>query len=182
MSCSAICIKKQGEKFGLMPRFPLKELLLVIFWLAAGTPASFAQDDLIRDSTQTKVELIRVQISFRAGDADIASKTLLPDIYERNQFRAIWTNPNTISAFINIIEQIHTHGLNPSDYRLDQLRQFRTAVPYDPQNSWLVSDFDILLTESLIRRLYHLFHGKINPLTLYPEWNFNRHLKENDPA
>ena len=62
MSCSAICIKKQGAKFGLMLSFPLKELLLVIFWLAAGTSASFAQDDLIRDTIQTKVELIRDQI------------------------------------------------------------------------------------------------------------------------
>jgi murein L,D-transpeptidase YcbB/YkuD len=164
-------------------RSPLRAIfLLIIFWMTLGTSAGFARDDLVGDTIQTKVELIRDQVPLKVGDADIASKTLLPDIYERNQFNAIWTNSKTIATFIEIVEQIHTHGLNPSDYHLDKLRQFRTAVQYDPQNSWIVSDFDILLTESLIRLLYHLFYGKVDPVTLYPEWNFNRQLKENDPA
>jgi murein L,D-transpeptidase YcbB/YkuD len=154
----------------------------MVCWLAFATASAFAQDDLIRDTLQTKVEHIRDYTPLKVGEAFIASTTLLPDIYERNHFEAIWTNPNTIAAYINQVEQIKTHGLKPSDYHAAQLRQFQSAVRYDPRNPWLLTDLELLLTDSVIRLLYHLFYGKVDPVTLYPEWNFNRELGEIDPA
>jgi murein L,D-transpeptidase YcbB/YkuD len=62
------------------------------------------------------------------------------------------------------------------------LKQFQTAVRHDPRNPWLLTDLELLLTDSVIRLLYHLFYGKVDPVTLYPEWNFNRELGEIDPA
>jgi murein L,D-transpeptidase YcbB/YkuD len=155
---------------------------MIVCWLAIATANSFAQDDLIRDTLQFNVEHIRDYTPLKVGDATIASTTLLPEIYERSHFKAIWSNSDTIAAYINQVEQINTHGLKPSDYHAAQLKQFQTAVRFDPSNPWLLTDLELLLTDSVIRLLYHLFYGKVDPVTLYPEWNFNRELGKIDPA
>lgn len=155
---------------------------MVLFWLAATTVCSFAQEDPIRDVIQSKVEQIRDYAPLKVGDALIASTTLLPEIYERNHFELLWSNPDTIGAYINLVEQTKTHGLDPSDYHTTQLIRFCTAVKYDPHNLWLKTDLDLLLTDSVIRLLYHLFYGKVDPGTFHAGWNFNRNLNERNPA
>jgi len=163
-------------------RHPFTIVLMVVSWLATTPIGSFAQDDLIRDIIQTKVEQIREEIPLKVGDTLIASTTVLPDIYELSHFEPIWTNPETIAAYITQVEQIKTHGLTPSDYHAAQLRQYFSAVRYDEDNPWLLSDRELLLTDSVIRLLYHLFFGKVDPVTLHSGWNFNRKLGERDPT
>ena len=140
------------------------------------------RNDLIRDILQSKVEPIRDYKILQVGDAVIASTTLLPEIYERNRFEPLWTDANRIAAYLARVKEIKTHGLNPADYHVAYLEQFRTAVRFDESNPWLITDLELLMTDSVIRLLYHLFYGKVDPRTLYPEWNFSRQLDGGDPA
>ena len=44
------------------------------------------------------------------------------------------------------------------------------------------ADFDLLLTDSIIRLGYHLRFGKVDPTELDPNWNSSRELVGEDPA
>ena len=152
-------------------------------WLLfVATANSFAQAESIQDTIRTRIEQVRDNTLLEVSEAPLASRTLLSEIYERGHFKAIWTNPDTIRAYIIKVEQIGAHGLTPSDYHGAQLRQLYNTVLNEVDNPWVSTDLELLLTDSLIRLLYHLYYGKVNPISLHPEWNFNRSLIKSDPA
>ena len=49
----------------------------------------------------------------------------------------------------------------------------------DPED---VADLDLLLSDALVRLVYHLHFGKTNPRDLYPDWSFSRTLGRIDPV
>ena len=44
------------------------------------------------------------------------------------------------------------------------------------------ADYDIMLTDSVIRLGYHLRFGKVDPMALDPNWNLSRDLMAENPA
>ena len=155
---------------------------ILMGWLTLTATCAYPQDDLIRDIIQTKVEQIRDYAPLKVGNATVASRTVLPDIYERNHFEPIWTDPEIIAAYLSQVAQTQSHGLRPSDYHFEELSQFHSALKYEATNPWLLTDRELLLTDSVIRLLYHLFFGKVDPVTMHAGWNFNRDLGDRNPA
>ena len=160
----------------------LSILLILSCLLILLTNSGFAQNELLREIIQTKVEQIRDYTPLKVGDATIASTSVLPGIYENSRFEPIWTNPDLIATYIRQVEEIKAHGLKPSDYHGPELSKFHRALRYDAYNPWLQSDHELLLTDSVIRLLYHLFYGKVDPVSLHTGWNFNRSLGQRDPV
>ena len=142
-----------------------------------------AEDGLITEIIRDKIEQIRFFEEVKLGDAAIASTKVLPEIYEQQNFRLIWTDSDAILQLIDAVQNIKDDGLNPQDYHLDDLLLYHNAIQAIGQNDpWLSADFDILLTDSLIRLAYHLYFGKVDPTTLNPGWNLSRQLKSRNPA
>jgi murein L,D-transpeptidase YcbB/YkuD len=52
----------------------------------------------------------------------------------------------------------------------------------DSLDAELHADFDILLTDSLIRLGYHYLFGKVDPVTINTAWNMTRDINDRDPA
>jgi murein L,D-transpeptidase YcbB/YkuD len=110
----------------------------------------------------------------------IAAHTLIPELYTRRHFTMAWQDASKRDELIGIIQHIDSEGLNPEDYLLHSL------LKYHEQEKLLTDsdrvDFDILLTESLVRLGYHLRFGKVDPKSQEPNWNLNRSLENEDPA
>jgi murein L,D-transpeptidase YcbB/YkuD len=163
-------------------RFTEKILLLIILNLLIYS-YGFAQIDSTRLIIQGKIDELWTSGKLRIGYADIASKHWLPDLYERNDFHLLWQNPQNVKDLLDDIGSIADDGLNPEDYHLSQLLvlKLRLDGAESPDPS-LMADYDILLTDSLVRLCYHLQFGKVDPESLDPAWNMSRRVRNANPV
>jgi murein L,D-transpeptidase YcbB/YkuD len=125
------------------------------------------------------IERIRAGDCVEIDDCPISSTIVLPALYEKYNYRPIWTNPESVSQLLSEIEGSPQDGLDPEDYHLTGIRrlQSRLAQAAGPE---VRAEFDLVLSDSLIRLGYHLLVGKVDPESLDGNWNMQRTL-ELDP-
>jgi murein L,D-transpeptidase YcbB/YkuD len=166
----------------MQTRLTLK-LLACLILAVLMTPAVQAKEDLTTEIIRDKITQIRFFEEVKLGEAPIASTKVLPDIYEQRKYKPIWTDAEAIFQLLNAVSSIAEDGLNPQDYHLNELRLYHKAIQaIGTDDPWLAADFDILMTDSFIRLVYHLYFGKVDPATLNPGWNLSRQLKLQNPA
>ncbi len=161
----------------------IKTVLILITINFVINSACFAQDDQVRTIIQHKVDELWTTGELKIGYADIASKLWLPELYEHNDFGLLWQNPQNVNDLLADVGNIEKEGLNPEDYHLSQLlvlklRLEESETP-DPE---LLADYDLLLTDSLVRLCYHLQFGKVDPESLDPAWNMTRQVRGQNPV
>src|SRR5262245_2755355 len=80
--------------------------------------------DLIR----AQVEELRVGGRLEALGQPIASRAVLPRVYENREFEPAWENLRRVDELLEMIDQSYLEGLDPSDYHAAALRAFRATV------------------------------------------------------
>jgi murein L,D-transpeptidase YcbB/YkuD len=143
----------------------------------------WAQSDPVAENIRQRVEQIRYFGAYYVGDAWVASTTILPELYERRNFRPAWTNPRASDDLLAFIRDIEADGLLPFDYHFDQLERLQISVAESAApDPGLVADRDLLLTDSLIRLAYHLTFGKVDPEALDANWNMAKEIDGVEPV
>jgi len=143
----------------------------------------FAQADSAKLIIQEKIDELWTTGKLKIGLADIASKHWLPDLYERNDFQLLWQNPQNVRDLLNDIGSVAEDGLNPEDYHLSQLLVLKLRLDgIESPDPALLADYDILLTDSLVRLCYHIQFGKVDPESLDPAWNMTRQVRNANPV
>jgi L,D-transpeptidase YcbB len=146
------------------------------------SPAS-AQIDHPQEIIREKIEQLRLFKTLKIGEASIASTIVLPDFYEQRQFRLAWVKRSSIDELFHAIRESEADGLDPRDYHLITLDRLRRELDASSNpTSAMLADFDILLTDALIRLGYHLMFGKVDPERLDPSWNMSRDVNGFEPA
>lgn len=142
--------------------------------------AGFAQDNELQRIMHARISRLQDTHSLSIDDERIAAITLIPELYSKRNYSLAWQDNRKRKELISIISDIKSEGLNPDDYLLPSL------IKYNNRYQQLTPDeqvnFDILLTESLVRLGYHIRFGKVNPENLDPNWNLHRGLENEDPA
>lgn len=157
-------------------------LLLLILNLVIST-FSFAQVDSANIIIEEKIDELWTTGKLKIGYADIASKHWLPDLYERNDFQLLWQDPQNVQDLLKDIGSIAEDGLNPEDYHLSQLLVLKLRLDgIESPDPALLADYDILLTDSLVRLCYHIQFGKVDPESLDPAWNMTRQVRNANPV
>ncbi|MGR8920081.1 MAG: L,D-transpeptidase family protein [Gammaproteobacteria bacterium] len=105
----------------------------------------------------------------------IAATDFLLQFYARRGFRPAWHAPEKARELIAVIESIDEEGLSPDDYHFDVLAAGREPLRRDV-------DFDIILTDALVRLGAHLRFGKVDAEALDPNWNMGRTPSADDPV
>ena len=144
---------------------------------------ALAQNDSETEIIRNQIEQIRTAGELDIGDTTIASVIVLPELYERNNFRLLWRNPDNVADLLNAIRNVAEIGLDPMDYHWVELQRLRlemdAAKSPDPT---LLAAYDLLLTDSLIRLGYHFNFGKVDPESLDPNWNLALEINDRDPV
>lgn len=138
-----------------------------------------AENAQVTKQIQQKIENFRSDGHLSVSGIDIASKQVLPDLYERRSYRAAWTDQERIDDLIQMVGRAEDEGLLPQDYHYNDLVLLRNQNSDDASN---IANLDILLTDSLIRYGYHQNFGKVNPVELDSNWNLTRNLGGKDPV
>jgi murein L,D-transpeptidase YcbB/YkuD len=161
----------------------IKTFLILVILSPLIHSLSFAKEKLANEIIEEKIDELWTTGKLNIGNANIASKHWLPALYERNGFQLIWHNPQNVKDLINDLGSVAEDGLNPEDYHLSQLLVLKLRLDGNnsPGRSLLV-DYDILLTDSLVRLCYHLQFGKVDPESLDPAWNMSRQVYNKNPV
>ncbi|MDX1709114.1 MAG: L,D-transpeptidase family protein, partial [Desulfobacterales bacterium] len=155
---------------------------IVCVQIIVGIGVAEAVDQKIVEIIRSKTEQISANGNIQIEGAQIASVTVLPEIYENNGFQLLGTNPQNVEDLINVIKTIEEEGLRPNDYHFKQIKQLQSRINSStaPEPE-LLADFDILLTDGLIRLGYHLVFGKVDPESHNPHWNLAVEIDDDEP-
>ena len=144
---------------------------------------SFAQVDSASLIIEEKIDELWTTGKLKIGLADIASEHWLPDLYERNDFQLLWQNPQNVEDLLKDVGSVAEDGLNPEDYHLSQMLVLKLRLDDNQSpDPALLADYDILLTDSLVRLCYHIQFGKVDPESLDPAWNMTRQVRNQNPV
>jgi murein L,D-transpeptidase YcbB/YkuD len=90
------------------------------------------------------------------------------DIYRGNDFQPFWLDKGTPSyrgeVLFAALRDSHTHGLNPSDYLVSNIKQFWNSNDLSGRVK-----LDILMTLALIRYVADQREGRLNPRQIDPK-------------
>jgi murein L,D-transpeptidase YcbB/YkuD len=143
----------------------------------------FAQANLADVIIEERIDELWTTGKLKIGYSNIASKHWLPDLYERNNYQLLWQNPQNVTDLLTDVGKIAEEGLNPEDYHLSQLLVLKLRLDDSKSpDPALLADYDILLTDSLVRLCYHVQFGKVDPESLDPAWNMTRLIKNKNPV
>jgi murein L,D-transpeptidase YcbB/YkuD len=155
---------------------------LIAVWLV-GPLGAWGQGEDAATVIRSRVEELRVTGMLTVHETPLASQNLLPRIYENREFAPAWRTLAQIDGLLGMLDESYLEGLDPNDYHAAALRAVRASITElaalaPPERA----DFDLLLTDSIIRLGYHLRFGKVDPTELDPNWNSSRELVGEDPA
>jgi murein L,D-transpeptidase YcbB/YkuD len=108
-----------------------------------------------------------------AAELRLFSPRLLTTFYRQRGYRPAWS-PVQAQVMIDLAHGSRWHGLEPSEFHLDALRELVSAAvlegePRDGDARWRA---ELLLSDALLRYLHHLQYGQFNPRQINPDWTF----------
>src|SRR5262249_45832747 len=157
---------------------------ILLLWLLSAVPTRAAAASTVVDAGPDQVIASAVETLHGGGklviDGDpIASVVVLPELYERRDFRPAWTSPAVADDVVRAIRESADAGLAPADYHLAAIERLRAATPQTPETQ---ARLDLLMTDGAVRLAYHLRFGKVDPEALDADWNLESNLGDVDPA
>jgi len=131
---------------------------------------------------RARVETLANEPDARVFGVAIASRRALPAVYERRGFRRAFPTAAASEELLRAVRDSALDGLEPEDYLLSTLEHARAEVASGAGGTEGEIDYDLVQTEALIRLLYHLIFGKVDPSDFDPHWNFTRDVGDLEPA
>ncbi|HKQ12219.1 MAG TPA: L,D-transpeptidase family protein [Steroidobacteraceae bacterium] len=108
--------------------------------------------------------------------ARIALPERLQEFYTRRGFRAAWDNARNAEQLRRALAESYDEGLDPKDYHLLLLDDLAGQIARSTTTDAVRAQYDVLLSEALLRLAYHLSFGKVDPPTFDAQWNYGRKL------
>lgn len=137
----------------------------------------------IRESLRTRIETAGIPSNMIVKGALIHASVVLPLFYERRVYQPAWsgdTGPfSQVDSLVEAIQNTHLEGLEPEDYHLKNISSILGEIRQNqkmnmPLPSSILVDLDLLCTDAFLIYGSHLLSGRVNPITIHPEWNAKR--------
>jgi murein L,D-transpeptidase YcbB/YkuD len=122
---------------------------------------------------QAHLERLAGGADLRVGEDDVAAGTVLPLMYERAGYRTLWNDPGVVDQLLVAVDSAYEDGLDPNDYHLPSLVRRREALEAGGAlDAATRAEWDLLLSDALVRLELHLRFGKVDPASVDPSWDF----------
>ncbi|MBS7252550.1 L,D-transpeptidase family protein [Flavobacterium branchiicola] len=126
------------------------------------TPIVKKKPPIIILTDERKVQIDTAQIS------TFKSETL-KQFYAASENTTVWGNLKKRTYVLSQLEKSDKLGLEPEDYKISKLKKFEKKVSSLSDSD--LATYDILLTYNFEKYLKHLYKGKLDPKTLYTDWD-----------
>lgn len=148
----------------------MRTVASVLVLLAASPAALAGQGDPAAVVIEARTTTLRAGGTVRVGGNAIASQVALPAFYEGRGYRPAWGDRAQVDDLLRAIRESADDGLDPKDYDLAAIERLRPEAT-TPERA---AELDLLLTDAALRLAYHLRFGKVDPTSLFADWNFRR--------
>lgn len=113
---------------------------------------------------------------------DNSNEAELEDVshyYEQKNFQPLWNTREKVTKGIAMVRHSHFHGLQPTDYFIDEIDNLLQEGCYDKPDPLGLAYIDIYLTSAVKRLSKHCVLGKLHPKKYFPTWNgYENHFSE----
>ncbi len=139
-------------------------------------------DELIAERIRTRIENAGIVTDLLAGGERVYEDLVLPKFYERRLYHPAWSDgrgPTRLADdLMNALRQADLDGLRSVDYHLATIAAVLAAARADANKDSVTApdrwaELDLLLTDAFLVYGAHLLAGRVNPVTLRPEWMAN---------
>lgn len=93
----------------------------------------------------------------------------LQQFYNSSENKTVWGNLKKRTYVLSQLKNSNELGLNPEDYKASKLEKFEEKISRLSDSE--LATYDILLTYNFEKYLNHLYKGKLNPKTIYTDWD-----------
>lgn len=133
------------------------------------------------DEVLERAAIYKENGSLSVGKTTLYGAKLTLRMLELAEFKPLWTknNPRELLAAIGELDK---DGLNPEEYRFSELGDLLNAKNAGGMSTSAQVDRDFLLSEAYLRAVYNLNFGKVDAVSLDPDINFTRSIRNEDPA
>ena len=118
---------------------------------------AYSKSDSINQIMQSRIVEIQDGRPLSIDGNRIAATKLIPEFYSSREYSLAWQDKKKREEIIQIIQKIDNEGLNSDDYFLQSLLKYQNREKKLSDSDRV--DYDLLLTESLIRMTYHIRFG-----------------------
>jgi len=150
--------------------------------LAVAAQAPSADSDSVARAIATELDASMSPEAPTVHGVRLALQARVQEFYSRREFRPAWSNPENAAQLRKALADSYDDGLDPADYHLPLLEELSRQVTQATATDVLRAQYDVLLTEALLRLAYHLSFGKVDPETFDPQWNYGRTMAHTDVA
>jgi murein L,D-transpeptidase YcbB/YkuD len=160
----------------------LAVLALYLLGVAHASGQAAPSTDPVAEAIREHVDRLRYADDRSMHGEHVVLREPVARIYEERQFRSGWSDPIRLNQLIAAINDVESDGLEPRDYHSgalqrirDELRAAKVLTPAEQ------ADLDLLATDALALAMYHLYVGKVDPVSISTQWNFDeRPLKREE--
>jgi L,D-transpeptidase YcbB len=97
-------------------------------------------------------------------------RSRLARFYAARGYQPVWIKRPMVTALISAIESSAEDGLDPADYHIREIKKLYNQPPATPE---LEVHYDLLLSDAFLTLAGHLRYGKVDPVSLDPNWNIS---------
>lgn len=118
---------------------------------------------VLRDSASVTFDSVVVT---KKDDATLTA------FYRLYGFGTVWHKPQLRQKLIQLLRDAEFEGLNPRDYKIRKIEKLEAKAKTFSDAEMV--DYDLVLTKSAQKYLWHLSNGKLNPRHIYRDWDLKR--------
>lgn len=148
----------------------------------AGTQAAPNGGDAVAVAISAELESLMSPDATRIHGVTVAMQEIMQTFYARRRFQAAWADAKNADQLLRAIEGSAADGLDPADYQLPLLQDLSRQVRLPSTTATLRGQYDVLMTESLLRLGRHLSLGKVDAASFDAKWNYGRGIGGRDIA
>ena len=130
---------------------------------------------------QQRLEQLYFDPQETTGQEPLYTTAYLLDLYRKNHFAPLWTNPENISQLLSAIIAGADEGFIPDDYHLQSLNryQFDALETLSPAQR---VEYDLLLSDAFILLGQHKRYGKVDPSQVDEKHNLESATPRTSPV
>ncbi|QHT69727.1 L,D-transpeptidase family protein [Rhodocytophaga rosea] len=111
-----------------------------------------------------------------SGDS-VFSRKVLPQLYQNRSFRPAWLDTAYAATLLKAIASADQEGLMKEEYHYTALTSLKKQLDQQETDSAsILAQFDILLTDGILKYGNHLLNGKILPKDYISTWNYKERM------
>ena len=149
---------------------------LLLSACSIGSDKSFVlvppSESQIEDSIKNQVSLTLNAFTPVAGQA-LPNETVL-DAYQSRDYEPVWIKDEKINMsiykLVDVLEQSHTHGLNPIHYHSGIIKEYLALKQPSPQQ---LAEMDVIATIALTSYAHDISNGRYEPQLIDPNWQLD---------